>query len=42
MAYAAWKAIAGVGAGPWVNRNVDSHLFEFINFIGWVDFLPTG
>jgi hypothetical protein len=42
MAYGGLEAIPGVGGGLGVNRNVDSHLFEFINFIGWVDSLPTG
>jgi hypothetical protein len=42
MAFDGLETTLGVGAGLEVNRNVDSHLFEFINFIGWVDSLPTG
>jgi len=42
MAYGGLETPPGVGGGLEVNRNVDSHLFEFINFIGWVDYLPTG
>jgi hypothetical protein len=41
MALGELETTAGVKAGLEVNRNVDRHLFEFINFIGWVDSIPT-
>jgi hypothetical protein len=42
VAYGALTKRTRVVGGPRVHRNVDSHLFEFINFIGQVRSRSTG